>query len=60
MIVGVSAPKFSPMTMVNDAAMEVGATGVMVAPPSRLRTDTQITRYYQDTSEALGKIPFVL
>ena len=59
-IVGVSAPGFSAMTMVSDAAMEAGAAGVMVAPPSRLRTDAQITRYYQDTSQALGQIPFVL
>jgi 4-hydroxy-tetrahydrodipicolinate synthase len=59
-IVGVSAPGFSAMTMVSDAAMAAGATGVMVAPPSRLRTDAQITQYYQDTSEALGQIPFVL
>jgi 4-hydroxy-tetrahydrodipicolinate synthase len=59
-IVGVSAPGFSAMTMISDAAMEAGAAGVMVAPPSRLRTDAQITRYYQDTSAALGQIPFVL
>ena len=59
-IVGVSAPGFSAMTMVSDASMEAGATGVMVAPPSRLRTDAQITSYYQSTSEALGQIPFVL
>ena len=59
-IVGVSAPGFSAMTMVSDAAMAAGATGVMVAPPSRLRTDAQITSYYRDTSEALGEIPFVL
>jgi 4-hydroxy-tetrahydrodipicolinate synthase len=59
-IVGVSAPGFSAMTMVSDAAMAAGATGVMVAPPSRLRTDAQIIQYYQDTSEALGQIPFVL
>ena len=59
-IVGVSAPGFSAMTMVSDAAMEAGAAGVMVAPPSRLRTDAKITRYYQDTSAVLGQIPFVL
>lgn len=46
--------------MISDAAMAAGATGVMVAPPSRLRTVAQITHHYQDASEALGQIPFVL
>ena len=59
-IVGVSAPGFAAMSMLSNAAMDAGAAGVMVAPPPRLRTDDQIIKYYQDTSEVLGKIPFVL
>lgn len=59
-IVGVSAPGFAAMSTLSNAAMDAGAAGVMVAPPPRLRTDDQIIRYYQDTSEVLGKIPFVL
>ena len=59
-IVGVSAPGFAAMSTLSNAAMDAGAAGVMVAPPARLRTDDQIIRYYQDTSELLGKIPFVL
>ena len=59
-IVGVSAPGFAAMSALSNAAMDAGAAGVMVAPPARLRTDDQIIRYYQDTSELLGKIPFVL
>ncbi|MDA7550798.1 dihydrodipicolinate synthase family protein [Rhodobacteraceae bacterium] len=59
-IVGVSAPGFAAMSTLSNAAMDAGTAGVMVAPPPRLRTDEQIIRYYQDTSEVLGKTPFVL
>jgi 4-hydroxy-tetrahydrodipicolinate synthase len=40
--------------------MEAGAAGVMVAPPSTLKTDDQIIAYYQGVAETLGNIPFVL
>lgn len=59
-IVGVSAAGFSSMSSLSEEAMSVGAAGVMVAPPSVLRTDAQILSYYHDTADALGKIPFVL
>ena len=59
-IVGVSAPGFAAMSALSNAAMDAGAAAVMVAPPARLRTDDQIIKYYRDTSEVLGKTPFVL
>jgi 4-hydroxy-tetrahydrodipicolinate synthase len=59
-IVGVSAPGFAAMTALSNTAMDAGAAGVMVAPPSSLRTDAQITGYYHDTAQALGSAPFVL
>ena len=40
--------------------MEAGASAVMVAPPMGLKTDAQITGYFQNTADALGDIPFVL
>ena len=40
--------------------MDAGAAGVMVAPPSSLRTDAQILTYFHNTAETLGSIPFVL
>ena len=40
--------------------MDAGAAGVMVAPPSSLRTDAQILAYYHNTAQTLGPIPFVL
>lgn len=59
-VVGVSAPGFAAMKTLSDAAMESGAAGVMVAPPSSLRTDDQILTYYRNTAEVLGDAPFVL
>lgn len=59
-VVGVSAPGFSAMTVLSKEAMDAGASGVMVAPPMGLRTDAQIVSYFQNATEALGDIPFVL
>lgn len=59
-IVGVSAPGFAPMKELTDAAMAEGAAGVMVAPPSSLRTERQIVDYFDQVAETLGSVPFVL
>ncbi|PXW70232.1 4-hydroxy-tetrahydrodipicolinate synthase [Loktanella sp. PT4BL] len=59
-VVGVSAPGFAAMKTLSDAAMDLGAAGVMVAPPSSLKTDDQILTYYHNTAETLGDAPFVL
>lgn len=59
-IVGVSAPGFAAMTALAQESMAAGAAGVMVAPPSTLRTDDQIAGYYRTAAEMLGPIPFVL
>ena len=59
-VVGVSAPGFAAMKTLCDASMDLSAAGVMVAPPSNLRSDAQIVSYYHNTAEALGDAPFVL
>ena len=60
-VVGVSAPGFASMTQLTRAVMDVGAAGVMIAPPSSLKTDDQIVIYYANASEALGRdVPFVI
>ena len=59
-VVGVSAPGFAAMKTLSDAAMDLGAAGVMVAPPGSLKTDDQIVTYYHNTAEVLGDAPFVL
>ena len=43
------------------SVMSLGAAGVMVAPPSTMRTDDQIIAYFDMVSETLGKdVPWVL
>ena len=59
-VVGVSAPGFAAMTSLTVEAMDAGAAGVMVAPPSILRTDDQILGYYRTASKMLGDVPWVL
>ncbi|MEQ1650501.1 MAG: dihydrodipicolinate synthase family protein [Hyphomicrobiaceae bacterium] len=60
-IVGVSAPGFAAMRSLARGVMDAGAGGVMIAPPSNLRTDDQITGYYRQAIQAVGDdIPFVI
>lgn len=59
-IVGVSAPGLASIASLGAKSMEMGAAGVMVAPPAALRTDKQIVTYYRDVAESLGDAPFVL
>jgi 4-hydroxy-tetrahydrodipicolinate synthase len=60
-IVGVSAPGFAAMRSLARQVMDLGAAAVMIAPPSSLRTDDQITGYYAQAVEAIGTdIPFVI
>ena len=53
-VVGVSSPGLAAITELSHAVMEMGAAGVMIAPPSNLRTDQQILGYYQQCAQALG------
>ena len=59
-VVGVSAPGFAAIKTLSHAAMDIGAAGVMVAPPGNLRSDDQIIGYYHEVAKTLGDIPFVL
>ncbi len=60
-VVGVSAPGFAAMRALARGSMDAGAAGVMIAPPSTLRTDDQIVTYYRQAVEAIGAdVPFVL
>ena len=60
-IVGVSAPGFAAMRALTGEVMDAGAAGVMIAPPSTLRTDDQIVGYYRQAVEAIGAgVPFVI
>lgn len=59
-VVGVSAPGFAQIGGLTQMVMDLGAAGVMIAPPSALRTDDQIVTYYTQVAELIGDVPFVL
>lgn len=60
-VVGVSAPGLAAIEELTKAVMDMGAAGVMVAPPGALKTDDQIFGYYQNVVEAIGAdVPVVL
>ncbi|WEK03456.1 MAG: dihydrodipicolinate synthase family protein [Candidatus Devosia phytovorans] len=60
-VVGVSAPGLAAIEELTKAVMDMGAAGVMVAPPPALRTNEQIITYYQQVAETLGPdVPIVL
>lgn len=60
-VVGVSAPGFGTMRALTDQVMTRGAAGVMIAPPTGLRTDDQIVGYYTEAAAALGpEVPIVV
>ena len=60
-IVGASASGFAPMRELTLSVMEMGASGVMVAPAPTLRTDDQIIAYFDMVNETLGRdVPWVL
>ena len=60
-VVGASAPGFAPMRELTDTVKALGAAGVMVAPPSTVRTDDQIVAYFAMVNETLGEdVPWVL
>ena len=49
------------MKELTDSVMDLGASGVMVAPPPSLRTDDQIVSYFQMVEAILGAdVPWVL
>ncbi len=60
-VVGVSAPGLAAIGELSAAVMDMGAAGVMIAPPSSLKTDAQILAYYRQAAQAVGpKVPIVL
>ncbi len=60
-VVGVSAPGFAAMRTLARTVMDVGAAGVMIAPPGSVRTDDQIVGYYDQCVASIGTdVPFVI
>jgi 4-hydroxy-tetrahydrodipicolinate synthase len=60
-VVGASAAGFAPMRELTQSVMDLGAAGVMVAPPGSVRTDDQIVAYFDMVQETLTtQVPWVL
>jgi 4-hydroxy-tetrahydrodipicolinate synthase len=59
-VVGVSSPGLASMATLTGAVMDIGAAGVMIAPPGGLKGDDAIVAYFQNCAEAIGSAPFVL
>jgi 4-hydroxy-tetrahydrodipicolinate synthase len=60
-VVGVSAAGLAAIEELTKSVMDMGAAGVMVAPPGSLKTDDQIFTYYQNVVDAIGAdVPVVL
>ncbi|MCL4188422.1 MAG: dihydrodipicolinate synthase family protein [Rhodobacteraceae bacterium] len=60
-VVGVSAPGLAAIGELTRAVMDLGAAGVMVAPPAGLRTDESILGYYALVAETAGAgVPLVV
>ena len=60
-IVGCSAPGLAAIGELGKSSMDMGAAGIMVAPPGTLKTDSQIVEYYHDVARTLGSgVPIVV
>ena len=59
-IVGVSAAGLDNLVGFSKRVMDAGAAGVMVAPIAGLKTDEQITGYFDQVARGLAGIPWVL
>lgn len=60
-VVGVSAPGLAAIGELGRTSMDLGAAGVMVAPPGSLKTNEQIVAYYEQVVETVGaETPVVL
>jgi 4-hydroxy-tetrahydrodipicolinate synthase len=59
-IVGVSNPSSAQLQMMAAEAVHRGAAGVMIAPPTGLRTEEELFSYFSTIFDMIGKVPAVL
>jgi 4-hydroxy-tetrahydrodipicolinate synthase len=59
-IVGVSNPSVAQLATLTEQVMAAGAAGVMIAPPTGLRTEEEVLGYYAAVFERIGAVPTVL
>jgi len=59
-VVGVSNAGLSNLVKLSKVSMQAGAVGVMIAPPTGFKTETQVLGYFKEVISALGpSIPVV-
>ena len=59
-IVGVSNPSLAQLRLLSVQAMDQGASGVMIAPPSGLKTKEELFGYFVNVFAQIGDVPTVL
>ncbi|WP_419897481.1 dihydrodipicolinate synthase family protein [Roseomonas sp. USHLN139] len=59
-IVGVSNPGTAQLAQLTAQAMDLGAAGVMIAPPGGLRTEEELLSYFATVFAMIGDVPVVL
>jgi 4-hydroxy-tetrahydrodipicolinate synthase len=59
-IVGVSNPSSAQLQVLAKEAMDRGASGVMIAPPSGIRTELELFNYFAAVFDMIGDTPVVL
>lgn len=59
-VVGVSNSSLAQLTELTASAMDLGASGVMVAPPNGLRTEEELLNYFAAVFKSIGNVPTVL
>jgi len=59
-IVGVSNPSLAQLVSLTQRSMDLGATGVMVAPPTGLKTEEELANYFGAVFQRIGEVPTVL
>ncbi len=59
-IVGVSNPGIAQLRDLTAKVMDMGAAGVMIAPPNGLRTEEELFAYFAGVFEQIGDVPTVL
>lgn len=59
-IVGVSSPSIAQLRELTAKVMDIGAAGVMIAPPGGLRTEEELFAYFAAVFAQIGDVPTVL
>ena len=59
-VVGVSNPSLAQLSGLTAKAMDLGAAGVMIAPPTGLKTEEELLNYFGAVFQSIGNVPTVL